>query len=72
VYALDLLRSGKIMRSAIDGDADPQQMIPELIRRRAGGNFDVDHLITTYPFDRIADAIADVTAGKVIKAVLTW
>jgi aryl-alcohol dehydrogenase len=47
-------------------------MVPELIRRRAEGAFDVDQLVTTYPFERIADAIADSASGKVVKAVLTW
>ncbi|WP_322936594.1 NAD(P)-dependent alcohol dehydrogenase [Nocardioides bizhenqiangii] len=72
IDAIDLLQSGKIVRSSVEGDADPLQMVPELIRRRAAGTFDVDQLVTTYPFERIADAIADTTAGKVVKAVLTW
>jgi aryl-alcohol dehydrogenase len=72
IDAIDLLQSGKIVRSSIEGDSDPQLMIPELVRLRAEGAFDVDHLVTTYPFERISDAIADTTAGKVVKAVLTW
>lgn len=72
IDAIDLLQSGKIIRSSIEGDADPRRMVPELIRRRAEGSFDVDHLVTTYPFERIADAIADTTSGKAVKAVLTW
>ena len=72
VDAIDLLQSGKVIRSSIEGDADPQRMIPELVGLRAAGEFDVDHLVTTYPFERIADAVADVTAGKVVKPVLVW
>ena len=72
IDAIDLLQSGKIIRSSVEGDADPLRMIPELISRRADGRFDVDQLVTTYPFERIADAIADTAAGKVVKAVLTW
>jgi aryl-alcohol dehydrogenase len=72
IDAIDLLSSGKVVRSSIEGDADPKLMIPELIRRRAEGGFAVDHLIATYPFERISDAIADTLAGKVVKAVLTW
>jgi aryl-alcohol dehydrogenase len=72
IDAIDLLSTGKIVRSSIEGDSDPRQMIPELIRRRGEGTFAVDHLVTTYPFERIDDAIADMLAGKVVKAVLTW
>jgi aryl-alcohol dehydrogenase len=72
IDAIDLLSTGKIVRSSIEGDADPRLMVPELIRRRAEGIFAVDHLVTTYPFERIDDAIADMLAGKVVKAVLTW
>lgn len=72
IDAIDLLSSGKVVRSSIEGDADPKRMIPELIRRRGEGTFSVDHLIARYPFDRIDDAIADTLAGKVVKAVLTW
>lgn len=72
IDAIDLLQSGKVIRSSIEGDSDPRLMIPELIRRRAEGAFDVDHLVTSYPFERIADAIADTGSGKVVKAVLAW
>lgn len=72
IDAIDLLQSGKVVRSSIEGDADPQRMVPELVGLRAAGRFDVDHLVTTYPFERIADAVADVTAGKVVKPVLVW
>jgi aryl-alcohol dehydrogenase len=72
IDAIDLLQSGKLVRSSVEGDADPQLMVPELVRRRAEGTFDVDHLVTTYPFERVEDAIADAAAGKVVKAVLTW
>lgn len=72
VDAVDLLQSGKIIRSSIEGEADPLVTIPELIAMRAAGTFDVDHLVTTYPFERIADAVADAEAGKVVKPVLVW
>lgn len=72
VDAIDLLQSGKVLRSSIEGESDPQRMIPELLRMRADGAFDLDHLVTTYPFERINDAVADVHAGRAVKAVLTW
>ena len=72
VDALDLLQGGKIVTSSVEGDADPQQMLPELIAMAQAGTFEVDHLITTYPFADINQAVADSLAGKVVKPVLTW
>ncbi|GAA3813330.1 NAD(P)-dependent alcohol dehydrogenase [Nocardioides panacisoli] len=72
IDAIDLLQTGKVIRSSIEGDSDPLTMIPRLIEMRAAGSFDVDRLVTTYSFDRLADAVADVTAGKVVKPVLVW
>jgi len=70
--AIDLLQNGKRVMGSIEGDSDPQQMVPRLLALRAEGRFDVDGLIRTYPFERINDAVADVHAGTVVKAVLTW
>jgi aryl-alcohol dehydrogenase len=70
--AIDLLQSGKVVRSSIEGDSDPQEMIPRLIAMNAAGDFPVDDLITTYPFSEINTAVADVLAGKVVKPVLVW
>src|SRR5690606_26407521 len=44
VDAIDLLQSGKVIRSSIEGDSDPQEMIPRLLAMRADGRFEVDHL----------------------------
>jgi len=32
----------------------------------------VDHLVTTYRFEDLADAVADSRAGTVVKPVLVW
>lgn len=72
IDAIDLLQSGKIIRSSVEGDSDPLEMIPRLIEMRAAGDFDVDHLVTTYPHTQITQAIDDVLAGRVVKPVLVW
>lgn len=72
IDAIDLLQSGKVIRSSVEGDSDPQQMIPRMIELNAAGEFDVDDLVTTYPFSEINTAVADVLAGKVVKPVLVW
>jgi aryl-alcohol dehydrogenase len=72
IDALDLLMTGKVIRSTIEGDSDPLEMVPRLIELNASGEFDVDGLIATYPFSEINTAVADVLAGKVVKPVLVW
>jgi aryl-alcohol dehydrogenase len=72
IDAIDLLQNGKVIRSSIEGDSDPQEMVPRLLAMNAAGDFEVDHLVTTYPFSEINTAVADVTAGKVVKPVLVW
>lgn len=72
IDAIDLLQTGKVIKASIEGDSDPQEMVPRLIALNASGEFDVDDLITTYPFSEINTAVADVLAGKVVKPVLVW
>jgi aryl-alcohol dehydrogenase len=72
IDAIDLLMTGKVIRSTIEGDSDPQEMVPRLIELNAAGEFDVDGLIATYPFGEINTAVADVLSGKVVKPVLVW
>ena len=70
--AIDLLQGGKTVTSSIEGDSDPQEMVPRLIEMRAAGTFPMDDLVTTYPADQINQAVADVTSGAVVKPVLVW
>jgi aryl-alcohol dehydrogenase len=70
--AIDLLQGGKTVLSSIEGDSDPQDMVPRLIEMRAAGTFPMDDLVTTYPAEQINQAVADVTSGAVVKPVLVW
>jgi len=72
IDAIDLLQAGKTVRSSIEGECDPLTAVPDLIGRREAGRFDVDGLVTTYPFEQVAQAVADSASGKVIKPVLVW
>jgi aryl-alcohol dehydrogenase len=72
IDAVDLLQNGKIIRSSIEGESDPLEMIPRLIGMRAAGDFDVDDLVTRYSFTDIEKAIADGANGAVVKPVLVW
>lgn len=72
VDAIDMLQNGKVVRGSVEGDSDPQEMVPRLLALNAEGRFDVDDLVTTYPFTQINTAIRDVTDGAVVKPVLVW
>ena len=70
--AIDLLQGGKRVMSSIEGDSDPLEMVPRLLALREAGRFDLDALVTTYSFEQIGEAVADVLAGRVVKPVLVW
>lgn len=72
IDATDLLQGGKRLMSSLEGDSDPQVMVPRMIGMRAEGVLDLDPLVTTYDFADINTAVADVLAAKVVKPVLVW
>ncbi|WP_300644843.1 NAD(P)-dependent alcohol dehydrogenase [Nocardioides sp.] len=72
IDATDLLQGGKRLMSSLEGDSDPQVMVPRMIAMRAEGVLDLDPLVTTYDFADINTAVADVLAAKVVKPVLVW
>ena len=61
---------GISVRGIVEGDADPQTFIPELLDLHRQGRFPFDKLITTMPFDRINEAVAAQLSGEAIKVVL--
>jgi aryl-alcohol dehydrogenase len=70
IDAVDLLQNGKVIKSSLEGDADPLEFIPRMLGM--ADDLDLDRLITPYPFDQINEAIADSASGKVVKPVLVW
>lgn len=66
------LAVGQTLQGIIQGDAVSALMIPELIGLYRNGRFPFDRLITFYNFADINQAFDDVTAGRVIKAVLRF
>ena len=63
---------GRTLSGVIEGDADPKRFIPHLIDLHREGRFPFERLITTFPFDRINDAIAAAESGAVIKPVIVF
>ncbi len=42
IDAIDIMQNGKVIRGSIEGDSDPQEMVPRLLGLHAAGQFDVD------------------------------
>lgn len=61
---------GRTLTGVIEGDADPHELIPRLIRDWRAGRFPFDQLVTEYAFEDLATALGDLRAGRVVKPVL--
>lgn len=66
----DMMLHGKTLRGIVEGDANADVFIPDLIRMQAQGRFPFEKLMKIYPFDAIGQAIADARAGTTVKPVL--
>jgi aryl-alcohol dehydrogenase len=63
---------GRRLSGVVEGDADPQTFIPDLIRLYREGRFPFDRLVKTFPFSKINEAIEASRSGAVIKPVLVF
>jgi len=61
---------GKRVSNILEGSADPQQLVPQLLELWRAGRFPFDRLIETFPLDRINEAEAASLDGRVVKPVL--
>lgn len=68
-FGADIMR-GITIHSSIEGDSDPEVMIPLLIDLYRSGRFPYDRLIETFPFAAINDAVARSRDGSTVKPVL--
>lgn len=66
------LLDGRTLTGVIEGAIDPHEFLPDLAAHWMAGRFPVERLVQTFPFEKIDDAFAAVTAGDVVKAVLTF
>ncbi len=64
------LAMGKRVVGIIEGDADPQQFIPQLAQLWREGKFPIERLVQTFPFAEIDHAEDEAAAGRVVKPVL--
>jgi aryl-alcohol dehydrogenase len=66
------LISGKSIRGVVNGDCDPQVLIPKLVDMYLEGKFPMDRLAAFYPLSAINEAIADSHSGKTIKPIIRF
>lgn len=67
---VDLLNGRRIV-GITEGDSDPEQFIPALVRLYELGRLPLDKLIR-HPFGQIEQAAIDAHDGSTIKPVLTY
>lgn len=68
----DMMLHGKSLRGIIEGDANPDDFIPLLIRLHQRGLFPLEKMVKFYDFDDIGQAIADADAGLTVKPILRF
>jgi aryl-alcohol dehydrogenase len=66
------LARGKTLRTTIEGDADPHELVPKLLELHACDRLPVERLIKTYPFEEFGQALHDAESGATIKPVLVF
>ena len=64
------LQQGRIVRGCVQGESEVQTFLPHLIDLYRDGKLPIEQLVRHYPHSAINDAVADMLAGKTIKAVL--
>jgi aryl-alcohol dehydrogenase len=68
----NVLTFGQTVRGIIEGDADPDVFIPELIAHWKAGRLPLEKLVRTWRFAEINAAIAAQHHGDAVKVVLTF
>ncbi|KAJ9143029.1 Alcohol dehydrogenase superfamily, zinc-type [Pleurostoma richardsiae] len=72
VNAMDLLMNEKRVVGVIEGDSDPQQLIPQLAKLYEEGKFPIDKIAKVYDATALDQVIEDLKKGTVVKPVLSW
>ena len=66
------LLQGKSLRGITMGDANPSELIPELVALHAAGELPLDLLERTYPLADIEQAARDMHHGTTVKPVIVF
>ncbi len=61
---------GRRVVGVMQGDSVPRTAVPQLLAAHRAGRMPIERLVSPYPFERIADAVADLRSGAAVKPVL--
>lgn len=64
------MSSGRTVMAILGGDSNGSAFLNELIGYHLKGQFPIERLVETFPFEQINEAIAAGEAGRVVKPVL--
>ena len=68
----ELFEGGRRVVGILEGDAVPQEFVPEMIKLYMDGLLPFDRLLRTYPFGDVQKAVNDSISGLTIKPVLVF
>ena len=68
----EMVQGGVTYVGCQQGDAYPQEFLPQLLEAHEQGKFPYDRLVKTYPAKDVARAVHDMEQGATIKPVLLW
>ncbi|AMK25580.1 NAD(P)-dependent alcohol dehydrogenase [Sphingobium sp. TKS] len=63
---------GITIHTCVEGDSDPQEMIPRLIELHKTGDFPFEKMIRFFPFADINEAVGEMKNGNAVKPVLLF
>ena len=72
IHPFSYILSGKAYRGVIEGEADPAEFVPKMIRWHREGRFPVEKLVKRTPVKDFGRALEEMHSGETIKPVLIW
>lgn len=72
IDAIDFIQGNKHMVGVIEGDSNPKEFIPRLVKMYMEGQFPIDKLSKVYSFTEFDRAVKDMHDGTVLKPILKW
>ncbi|GAA5970856.1 hypothetical protein JCM3765_006105 [Sporobolomyces pararoseus] len=68
----DMVNSGKAWRGCVEGDSNPPDFIPFLIKLYKDGKFPIDRICKMYSVEQWDQAVEAMKSGEVIKPIVTF